>query len=290
MELDLTGLPEPWNYPSQETVDRALDQTLRALSGHGHRPLDDRLRSYYAVGGDYAGADFLEIEPIEPGTITASDLFATSLLNVKISPHSARRFLNNDRDRQELARLLHDDVLPADVDLTTAGPETFLAMEELYRAVKRRLSLPATRDPNARVTASKLCARKRPALFPIRDKVVRQFLGLDSRWSWQSDWVVFRHIIGHGEVITDSKTPLPGCGGFRKLRSTNTACVGWTLRCGHTQSVAMPRSKTNSGSPQPGDVGMRRPSERTPYRSTYPMTFASFFWMPLCVGADRLAR
>lgn len=202
MELDLTGLPEGWNIPSHETVDLALERTLIALRRTGPRSLDDRLRTYYEVDGNYAGADFLQMLPIDPGAITPSDLLATSLLSVKISPYSARQFWSRDLDRQEFGRLLSEDALPIGTDLTLADQSTFVAMEDLYRAVKRRLSLPTAREPNARVTASKICARKRPALFPVRDAVVREYLGLDSSWSWQVDWVVFRHLIGHGEVIS----------------------------------------------------------------------------------------
>src|SRR4051794_19090506 len=112
-----TGLvrsPAGWNLPSQETVDFALERTMAALRPDGRRGLDQRLRAYYAVDGDYAGADFLEIQPIRNGEITPADLLATSLLSVKITPYAARQFWTRIVDRQELARLLSDDALPSD--------------------------------------------------------------------------------------------------------------------------------------------------------------------------------
>ena len=45
-------------------------------------------------------------------------------------------------------------------------------MEQLYEAIKQALSANTLKNPNAWVTASKLCARKRPDLFPVRDKEV----------------------------------------------------------------------------------------------------------------------
>jgi hypothetical protein len=242
LELGLSGLPEPWNCPSEEVVDRALRRTLLALRDDGPRPLLDRMRSYYRVDGNFAGADFLEMEPTDHDAVTPSDLLATSLLSVRISAYAARQFWNRDVDRQEFARLLDERVLPYPADLTSVGPLTFVAMEELYSAVKRRLSLPTTKDPNARVTASKICARKRPALFPIRDTVVRHYLGLDSHWSWQSDWVVFRHLIGHGDVIgalEDAATTLRRTPGVRidkyRLRWLDVAL--WTYAVGHDTEV-----------------------------------------------------
>src|SRR4051812_29206016 len=52
---------------------------------------------------------------------------------------------------------------------------------------------------NAWVTASKLCARKRPRLFPVRDRVVtvnRLKLGHDALL----DWAAYRQIMTNAEV------------------------------------------------------------------------------------------
>lgn len=200
MELDLTGLPDGWNCPTPETAEVALQQTRQALRNDSDRPLVKRLRQYYRLDGDFAGAAFLDLTPIDHNIMTPSDLLAVTLLNVKISPYSVRRFLSSETDRTEMTALLR--AVPTEVDLTTADASVFAAMEELYVRVKDTLSLATTKDRNARVTAGKVCARKRPNLYPIRDRVVRDFLHLGGEWSWQSDWVVYRHLIGNGEVIT----------------------------------------------------------------------------------------
>jgi len=51
------------------------------------------------------------------------------------------------------------------------------------------------------VTASILCARKRPYLFPVRDSVVRDFLGLTQYGNYQVDWQVFRAMLGDTTIV-----------------------------------------------------------------------------------------
>ena len=70
-----------------------------------------------------------------------------------------------------------------------------LAMAELHHALKRALSPPEVTKPNPWVTDSKLCARKRPDLFPVRDSVVCAYLGLiDPKGNYEVDWQVFLHV------------------------------------------------------------------------------------------------
>jgi Family of unknown function (DUF6308) len=58
------------------------------------------------------------------------------------------------------------------------------------------------RRVNPWVTASKLCARKRPDLFPVRDNVVCGYLGILRAGGYQVDWQVFRHLIQSREVVS----------------------------------------------------------------------------------------
>ena len=56
---------------------------------------------------------------------------------------------------------------------------------------------------NPWVTASKLCARKRPDLFPVRDSVVCELLelsGLRQTQNYEVDWQVYRRIIQDDHV------------------------------------------------------------------------------------------
>lgn len=100
--------------------------------------------------------------------------------------------------RNTLLRKLRD--LP-DCDLANAESPVLTAMEALYEAVKQALSADTVKNPNAWVTASKLCARKRPDLFPVRDTEVCDYLGLTQWRNYQVDWQIFRSLIGDPDVI-----------------------------------------------------------------------------------------
>jgi hypothetical protein len=89
-----------------------------------------------------------------------------------------------------------------DCDLADAGIPALAAMEALYVAVKQALSADTLKNPNAWVTASKLCARKRPDLFPVRDSEVCDYLGLTPWRNYQVDWQIFRSLIGDPDIIT----------------------------------------------------------------------------------------
>ena len=74
-----------------------------------------------------------------------------------------------------------------------ADDTTLLAMAELHEELKLYLAPSQSKAKNPWVTTSKLCARKRPNLFPVRDNVVCSMLGLGN--SYQLDWQVFRRLM-----------------------------------------------------------------------------------------------
>ena len=85
-----------------------------------------------------------------------------------------------------------------------ADADQLLAMADMYQALKSALSPPDVKNPNPWVTASKLCARKRPDLFPVRDNVVCTYLGLiDPKGNYQVDW----HADGRRSTSLDDVTP-----------------------------------------------------------------------------------
>ncbi|MBZ2198461.1 hypothetical protein KCQ71_20080 [Ruania sp. N2-46] len=87
------------------------------------------------------------------------------------------------------------------VELQVAGPETLSAMGQLQEAVKFALSSPSAKLSAPWVTAAKLCARKRPALFPVRDNLVRKYLGLHKFRSYQIEYQLYRRLIGDTDVV-----------------------------------------------------------------------------------------
>lgn len=170
-------------FPTKAEVAHALREARDALY---HERAAKLLRDYYDPSGRYAGGSFLAVEPNPPATITVVDLFALSLLDVPASPRGARNLLDPGPHRQRVRAALRR--LPATVSLESASSDDFDRGEETYQAVKAALGA------NPWVTASKLCARKRPEFFPVRDNVVtvgRLGLGRDFR----VDWHVFREIL-----------------------------------------------------------------------------------------------
>lgn len=185
-----TRVPHKWEEPHSDTVACATEAVEAALS-------DPRavkfLTRYYSREGNFAGATFLTVGPANPWDVGAADLLALTLLSVEAPPYSVRKLLEPSAERNHVLRLLSEDRLSVDADLAVADDDTLRAMAELHEAFKLYLSPAESRAKNPWVTASKLCARKRPDLFPVRDSVVCNALGLGR--NYQVDWQVFRGLI-----------------------------------------------------------------------------------------------
>ncbi|WP_222126301.1 DUF6308 family protein, partial [Rothia kristinae] len=123
--------------------------------------------------------------------ITPADLHAISLMSVTIEPRSTRRLLSGP-ERKEV---LHELKQLPDVDLLVADDAALEAMYRLHLVVKRVLGDPNAKSSNRWVSASKLCARKRRDLFPVRDREVCTLLGLLRLADARVDWVVFQALI-----------------------------------------------------------------------------------------------
>lgn len=201
----VSGGPEPWAVPPPHLLNDARRKALDALATSGSRPVQDRLSRFYDIGGGYAGASFALLPPNVPQTITATDLHATTLLSVTIGPGATRRLLETGPIRDRVVQALGD--LPS-CALAEADADGFAAMDNFYRVIKTALSAPGTKRKNQWVTASKLCARKRPELFPVRDNLVCNYLGLmpPARVSNRRvDWQVFQFLIGDEDILTAIK-------------------------------------------------------------------------------------
>ncbi|EFG77967.1 hypothetical protein HMPREF0591_2096 [Mycobacterium parascrofulaceum ATCC BAA-614] len=174
--------------PTPEQTEHAVLETERALND---RQAAHWLHTYYSETGNYAGSTFLTLEPIEPFRVTPTDLFAASLLSVKIHPSATRRILSKElQDR--LTELLR--AIPPAADLATADLKVWRAADELYQTCKYAFG------KNPWVTASKLCSRKRPQFFPVRDEVVtikRLGAGKDRL----TDWQVYKHLMKTGPIV-----------------------------------------------------------------------------------------
>jgi hypothetical protein len=127
----LAMVPEGWAKPPPDLLAGARDRALEALRSGGLHPVQERLEVFYDTDGDYAGATFAQLEPIESADLTPSDLLATTLLSVQIGPRATRRILHPGPTRDGLLRKLAD---VSDVELGSAGVPELLAMAAFYEA------------------------------------------------------------------------------------------------------------------------------------------------------------
>ncbi|MEE6286653.1 DUF6308 family protein [Georgenia sp. MJ173] len=192
------ALPADWPSVDDALLDAAVDLSLAALSTTTANPAHRRLARYYDRAGANAASTFLDLEPKEWRNVTATDLVATSLLDVTFTPHDVRRLLEPGPSRDRVTTALCE--LP-DALLATADTDALAAMGEFYLAVLDAVSPPERERPDRWVVASKLCARKRPDLYPIRDAGVRELFGTTEYDDHRADWQVFRHVIAHQDVI-----------------------------------------------------------------------------------------
>lgn len=206
-----TTVPEGWEPLTEESYASAREAVWKVL--HDAMVID-RLTSYYSRTGDFAGAMFLTVGPCDPHRFTSGDLLAVTLLGVSASPVVVRRLTEPSRTRGKLERMLAEDHLPLNADLALADDETLLDMAAFHVGLKQALSADESPAGNPWVTASKLSARKRPDLFPVRDSVVSGLLGIGK--NYEVDWQVYRRLLQDPEVrgrldrVVDEAASRPG--------------------------------------------------------------------------------
>nr|WP_246400410.1 DUF6308 family protein [Jiangella mangrovi] len=174
--------------PSPAQLDRATSATLSALKDPA---AVENLRLFYDRDSNYPGRSFLAVGPVEYDTITAADLYATSLLGISVGPRAGRQLLQGGPHRNDVLKALR--AVPVETHLADADDTVLDAAEHLHLQLKNALG------GNKWVAASKLCARKRPRLFPVRDSLVTRALlgvGQDRR----VDWLVYQHLMTDDEV------------------------------------------------------------------------------------------
>ncbi|UFU01869.1 DUF6308 family protein [Ruania suaedae] len=184
-----TGLPTDWS-PIPDATLRATREIALAKLRDPRTP--EKVARYYDVARTYAGASFTAGYAEAPSDITAADLHATSLLAVKIRPLPTRRFLDDGPLRTAVLDGLA--LLPVDAALSSADGELLTKMFAFHDAVREAIG------PYAWVTTSKVTARKRPNLFPVRDRVVVNVLRLGGP-DRRKDWQVFRALMQNDDVL-----------------------------------------------------------------------------------------
>lgn len=181
---DRFALPEGWQPASNEVLATARTQALSAL-------IEDAAREtapYYDPSGAYAGTLFLDVEPNEPHSVEASDLYAVTTLSMKLHARHGRLILEPGSAREDVQRQLRS--LSHTLRITDLGDgeagsaETLARMYKLHAYIRDLLAGTSQRW----VTAAKLCARKRPRLFPIRDNLVCEYLGASRKLKTGDGW------------------------------------------------------------------------------------------------------
>lgn len=216
-------IPPTWQTVSDEVLETALRQSLVTLGGD--QAVAD-LVSYYDRGGPFAGTLFLDAQPNEPFSVEAADLYAVTTLSIELDSRHGRILLDEGDVRANVQRGLRhlDPTLPiTDLEHGEGGSaETLQRMYELHARFRDLLGGTSSRW----VTAAKLCARKRPTLFPVRDNLVCIYLGagrpLKSGSGWPGnfsvDLQVYAYLMTHPEVragLTWLRAELTGTRGLR---------------------------------------------------------------------------
>lgn len=184
-----------WPEPTPATLEyarRAVDEQLASAKAA------EKIAAFYQPSGDYAGLTFHTLPPTasaDPADddLSVSDLLAITLLEVAATPRAVRHLLEDGAPRTRVLDALA--AVPTTIDLVSATDDQLAAAVELYRALKAGLG-----GVNRWVAASKLAARKRPALIPVRDSVVVKLLRLPNTDERQ-DWLVFRHLLADPDLV-----------------------------------------------------------------------------------------
>jgi hypothetical protein len=203
-------LPESWNPLDEQTLQTALSQTLEALTDDD--PLR-RLAYFYDPLGEYAGTSFLDAGHNSATSIEADDLYAVSRLSITVTNRQGRCLLDPGSARDKAIDLLA--ALPTSLTITASLDATVLGQMWELHDLFRTLLATDTKDSNQWVFAAKLCARKRPNLFPVRDS---QVCGCLSGWKalgagpgglgrFSNDIQVFAYLMTH-DAITGKLTEL----------------------------------------------------------------------------------
>lgn len=203
-------LPSTWTPAELPVLEFATAQALIAVGAGAGNPdtVRKQLVKYFDPNGKYAGALFNTIgpSPNAPNDITPADLLAVTTLSMSLDPRQIRQLLEPTTKRELVLRALQQ--IDSDIPIQELGsgevdPRPMLnAVSDFYREVRSTPKPTSTRW----VFASKLAARKRSNLLPVRDNVVCKFLAGERNLnrttigSHDIDLQVFGYLMSHARV------------------------------------------------------------------------------------------
>lgn len=197
------SMPAGWGPVSAGVQERAQATAIAAITYASTPAVNGTvpLARYYDVEANYAGVTFAALAPADPYDITATDLHAVRLLSVDVGAAATRRLLDDGPLRTEVLETLA--TVPTDVTLADATASTLEAMAIFYEATRRAMREPRAKASDPWVTTTKLTARKRPHLIPVRDTLVRKVLGLARLRDYRVEWLVLRDLV-NDPVVTSA--------------------------------------------------------------------------------------
>lgn len=159
------------------------------------------IKDYFSENGRrYSGAHFnsFQFDPQATDRVTVADLYSVNLLALDIPGAAGLAILNEDA--QEITDLLAEIPDKPIGELSTEEFDEHLgaksAAMKLWKLLRRYKGLGAAR-------VSKLMARKRPHLIPIRDSIVVRVAGFDSN---DNDWVLWwKTLRGNEELEAEAE-------------------------------------------------------------------------------------
>lgn len=181
---------------AQDERTLALVAAVLGVSSEARQVLVDRLIAYYAPDSDHCGTSFLDgTEVGQPELVVPADLFAVTTLGIHVNPAAARRLLHDTPYAERVEMCLSPMQLPLDATLAEAGPDVFGAMWRLHEAVLAAIEPHTDPGEDSRVTATAICARKRPELFPVLSQKLCRALQLPGSAHPLHCWRILRHVL-----------------------------------------------------------------------------------------------
>lgn len=238
-------MPAGWEPVNALLLEGALAAALDSLDDTAL----DRVRTYYDPTTKYAG-NFLTAEDgysggVGPNDIDPSDLFAVSTLSIDISSLAARTLLRPSPARTQVQRALAQ--VPSGLPITSldSDPNRDGHVLESLKAAYDAIRTSNGGNSNTWVFASKLLARKRPYLAPVRDNLVCFLLNGDAALkrpglgTFSTDLQVFAYLMTSATVTTrlaDIRHVLMQQGAGDQLEPSDLRLLDvvlWTRAVGH---------------------------------------------------------
>lgn len=196
------------------------------------------LRAYYGPrldgGRPFDGRYFDTWRPGPPDTFTAEDILSMAFLGVTINRRAFLTILAPSPDNRFNALLAK---VPDRVDFWDAGaPAASSAQWQLYDMLRGLSGIGPTK-------ASKLLARKRRHLIPIRDSVVARVLDLRKPF-WAPLYGASRRSTCAPDWLPSRRAPVPRAW---RYPTTSPSCASLTSSCGCRASQARPAFRVEQG-------------------------------------------